>query len=106
VDIFSRWRHEVRSARIVVVAANPVLAVADRAGVLGVRAVPQQAGVDRPDPGHGDVAGLGSFFDGQLHSVDVRDDLQRTRSHFTARFDARFRTRQLAGANLHSFDFR
>ena len=62
--------------------------------------------MDRHDVGHGKTLRVRGVGHGELHRVDVVEELERRGARDDAGFCLRFRARHGAHADLHSLDFR
>src|SRR4051812_27744102 len=75
-----RGRDEAGSARIVVVATDPVLLRADATSELLVGCVLHQPRMDGDDLFDAELLRLGRLPHGELHCVDIVDQLERCRA--------------------------
>ena len=105
---FLRWRwDEVGTTRIVVVPAYPVLACTDLARyALGIGSWFHETPVDRDDLSDREALRLCRLIHGQLHGIDVCQNLESGRTSLAAGLDFGLRACQLAESNLHSLDLR
>src|SRR5438046_3951010 len=106
LNVLWRWRHEVRATRIVVVAADPALGSPDAAGDVRVRGSSEQHAMDVDDVLRGDAAGPGRSLDGELHRVDVGQDLGGLRPPAAARLRIDLSSGEVARLDVHPLDFR
>jgi hypothetical protein len=74
-QVLGRWRHEVRAAGVVVVAADPVLDVPNPPGDGCVRGSAHEGLVDVDQIIHRDRRRGGRLVDRQFHGVDVGENL-------------------------------
>ncbi len=80
VDVLWRWWYEIGTARIVVIATNPILQRADAPSDRWMRPTIEQFAVDADQVSLIESIGFRSSVDGELHRVDVREHLQGRRS--------------------------
>jgi hypothetical protein len=95
-----------RAARVVVVAADPVLRGAEPSGYLRVRGAFEEHPMDVQE-----VRGVHPFefcssFDRELHGVDVRENLGSSRADPAAGLLVGLGTSKAAGIYLHALDLR
>ena len=104
VHLARRRRYEVGSAWIVVVAADPVLLRADTPGEVPVGSMVHQPGVDGDDLFDAEALRVGRLANGELHGVDVVDQLDRGRAWRHTRFRLGLGASHLSYADVHSLD--
>jgi hypothetical protein len=95
---------ESSAARVVVVAADPVLVGANTASDLTIDRPFGQTTVNGNDVGDAESLGACRMQDRQFHCIDVGEDLRRNRTCGSTRFGARFRARQLTYSELEPLD--
>ena len=101
-----RRRHEVGAARGVVVAADPVLHLADRSGKPRRGRRVHQTGVHIADLGESEGRRARRTIDRQLHRIDVPNDLQRRAPDPSSPVGLGLGAGELAGTDLEPFDLR
>src|SRR5688500_14488282 len=102
-DLVRRRRHKTGTARIVVVATNPVLFIADFASDTWCRAGVHQALMNGQDIRHCEPLIRNRLFDCQLHAVDTGDNLTRSRSYPFTRIGTGFCACKRARTKLKPF---
>ena len=106
VDHVGRGRDEVRPAGRVVVAADPVLLRAHPAAHAPVRCLRHEAAMDRQDVVPVEAVGCHRVVDGQLHGVDVGQDLAGGRADPASGVGPCLAAGELAHADLQPLDLR
>ncbi len=104
VHLLGWRRYEVRAARVVVVAADPVLLGSYLAGDLGPFRSRHEEAVNLDNLRRVDLLLLGCVLDRGLHCVDVGEDLERGHRCFLSRVVANLGSREDARVDLYPFD--